>query len=159
MMKIGAQSIVARGWDEMRFIFRTRFLSGILILLLGISGIWTGKDQENACLSFEKSISFAQEGHSQARIDHGMQSPQRDVARIEETGIRSFQHILRISRGSYGDQGKGNFPFLSGLAGQALSFYRHQINRSLKYCLFHCPKGAGWQTIISFIHQKDGAKG
>ncbi len=76
--------------DVMYFtMLHKRFLSGILILFLGMSGILAGKDQGNACLSWGHSGSFSREGHSQARIDHHMSSPRRDVARIEETGVRS----------------------------------------------------------------------
>lgn len=110
-------------------------------------------------MSCDKLVSFSQEAHSQTRIDHHMQTSQREDARIEETGLRSFQHIGRINRASHGNQSRENSPFLSGLAETFLSFYRHQIKCSLRYCLVHCPKGDGWQTIISFIHQKDGAKG
>lgn len=154
----------------MRFtIYQKRLLSVFLILLLGLSGIWTGKNQANACLCYH--CLCAQEMHpsiqqsakkscrSQAGVYKKIQAVQKEYARLEETGLKISQQIGRIIRGSRTEQGRGNASFVNFLAGIPLSVYRHQIKYSLKYCLTHRLQGAGWQTIISYIHRKDGAKG
>lgn len=150
-----------------------RLISGILILLLSISGIWTEKSQTNVFSAWnqysqkrnvaQKSIYPGKVGEKESReqslVYKKIQLSQREYARIEETGIKTLQNISRVSGVNRAEQGKGSTSDVYDLLDAPLSLSKYQINYSVKCCFFHLLQGMGWQTIISYIHRKDGAKG
>lgn len=154
----------------MRFTsFYKRLISKILILLLCISGICVEKTQANAFLSCQKishhkntiqnNSNRKQEKNPEGQVYEKIHLSQKEYARIEETGTKTLQNICRVSRVKRAEQGRRNASFESYLSEAPLSLSRYQFKYIKKSCVIHRLQGMGWQTIISYIHRKDGAKG